>query len=346
MKSKTTIAVIGKEDNCIYGNCIKEFLHNDHSFTTIIMSSCEFSSYYKNVLKEKLSLNSMIFREGKDIIESNLIKFNVDKIIKDDTTFYSKKTRYINMMNMFIRFNPQVVVMTDCSVIVPCVATIKRLFSSTKTVVCIDDFVLDKRFINSNVDLYIVQNLEIKNSLLENGIQAERIALSDIPSRKEFYSSPSKEETSKLLGVNLEHPTVLIVKSDFNDDYLKKLETSELVNSFNFISVIDDDNADLNVPFSCADIIITHPQSKTLVKGLIKNKLIFTYYPKNILDKRNALYLDCDVTVYNKDYAELESNLKKYSEDSSIFNSKVELTVTYGNNPISEIVKLIKNVIS
>lgn len=238
--------------------------------------------------------------------------------------------------NVLCRYNPEVIFVTDYSILENCVKAVTEQGKGAKIVVPIDEFTLDKRMVNKNVDLYFVDNMELKLSLTNEGIAEERIEISDLPIDAKFFTQIEYEVAAKKLNLDSTKKNLLISASYIGDDRFKKLfaELSlanidaniifacgknrkflALARTKGFIAF--NESLDMNLALTVADLVITRPTTILLQEAIAKDKKIFTIYPANKIEENNQNYLAIDKITKFDDIKLLVSATKEFIEDDT-----------------------------
>lgn len=215
--------------------------------------------------------------------------------------------------NALFRYNPQIIFVTDHTILDYCIKAVTQLGKGTKIVVPIDEFTLDKRIVNKNVDLYFVDNMELKQALSNEGVAEDRIEIFDLPIDKKFFEPIAHDVAVKKLNMDTSKKNILISASCIGDERFKKLvnELSEASLEANFIFACGknrslltlvrakgfigfNESLDMKLALTACDLVVTRPTTIFMQEAIAKRKEIFTIYPIDKIEQNNQNYLSVD----------------------------------------------------
>lgn len=249
--------------------------------------------------------------------------------------------------NVLFRYNPEVIFVTDHTILDNCIKAVTEQGKGAKIVVPIDEFTLDKRLVNKNVDLYFVDNMELKQALINEGIAEEKIEINDLPIEPKFFVPLDYEVAAKKLNIDTTKKTILISASYIGDDRFKKLiEALALANLNANIMVACGKNRaflaharakaflafneslDMNLALTVADLVILRPTTILLQEAIAKGKKIFTIYPVDKIEENNQNYLAIDKITKFDDIKVLVEAIKSNLEDEIVREEDVIVRLT------------------
>ena len=107
----------------------------------------------------------------------------------------------------------------------------------------ITDFAIHQLWIYKQVDLYFVANEELKNELVEKGINIDNVNATGIPIAPSFNINHNKEEIATKIGVDLTKPIILIMGGGLGMGGVKStLQSLEEINEVIQILVVAGEN--------------------------------------------------------------------------------------------------------
>ncbi|MBE3553840.1 MAG: galactosyldiacylglycerol synthase [Thermicanus sp.] len=83
------------------------------------------------------------------------------------------------------------------------------------SVTVITDYAIHRQWLHENTDLYLVGSTEVRDQLLDEGVSLDKIRITGIPVRQEFYRTFDKEELFKKYGLSPDRKTVLVMGGAF-----------------------------------------------------------------------------------------------------------------------------------
>ncbi|MDD4316598.1 MAG: hypothetical protein PHC84_05520, partial [Clostridia bacterium] len=234
--------------------------------------------------------------------------------------------------------SPDIVIAMTPKVLAPSLAVRDKLKLKTKIAVVIDEFCLDKQLVNTAVDFYFVDNHDIKEQLVGYKVPEDNIQINNIPVRKHFQKTLSREDALKVFDFP-DRPTVMLVASQYGDDKLKRVITA-LSNAKLDINVLVacgysrrllayvrektdftglNEGIDMNAGYSCADIVVARPTATVLAEALYKKKLVFSIYPGGEMERRTHDYLGLDLVVKTESEDAVIKKIQEYLDNEENF---------------------------
>ena len=249
------------------------------------------------------------------------------------------------------KFNPDYILCTHYtphSMLKHCVKS--QCLKNYHSGVVITDFALHKLWVNNPQADYFVDNQEIKIELTKNKIAENRITISNIPLRPDFYTPKNSCDLYAQLNINPHAKTILIMSGglgttglkkvvtqltdcDFhqpiniiaitgkNQKLLQQLQTIKTSSQINFYPVGWTEKIDEYMRL--ADIIVTKPGGLSLSESLHFGKPIVVINPLPGQEEDNCRYL----TKHNyglaiTDQSELPGVIKKILDKKISFNTR------------------------
>ena len=295
------LIVTSKEEKGIVSSQIKNYFDDKKSHYVVIMDE---DDYGKNV-KWLGGLNNLI----------NKLPSLKELRKKCDSGKQKKIKGYSRRINNAIkRFKPTAVVCpTTYGLLITLAANVDGCFN-TQIVSLSTDFTLDKNTVDSKVDKYIVENEEIKDALISNGIPNTDVFTLGIP----FSATPINQEEKTALKDKLglrDVPTVFVCVNNGSEN----LEVLDMLfdqgDIINVVAYVDDkkllnelrkkveakscDNVQLfdklnlyGDYLSVSDILITNYEAATVSKAFLLGKAVIAFAPKGEVQKNDVIYLE------------------------------------------------------
>lgn len=121
----------------------------------------------------------------------------------------NKLYKYIN------EFDPQVVIHTFPTSAGAVSELKKEGKLNLPSITVITDYTIHRQWMHSGTDLYMVGSTEVKDQLIQEGIPGEKIAVTGIPIRQDFYKPIQVHQVRKELGLAIDKPTFLVMGGAF-----------------------------------------------------------------------------------------------------------------------------------
>jgi len=250
---------------------------------------------------------------------------------------------YRNMESMLLREQPQLVICTHSFSSVA-MAKLKQDGFSTILCVAITDFHVHGVWVHPEVDFYLVASQHVADELIEMGVDANKILVTGIPSRIDFWTRKDKAAArSKFKLKNL--PTVLIMggglgiggmkeiayairkwKSDIqivictgNNVKLKKELCSDPQFDHPHIRIlgfVDEISEWMDV----ADLLVTKSGGLTCFEALLKGVPLCIYKPISGHEEKNCDFLVANrLAIWIRDCSQIDDWIQKLCEDPHAF---------------------------
>jgi len=310
---KTAIFFTDTHKNSV-ANVLKSEFTKKNDRVGIIVAKKELESLVISNLSDRIIPSDSSFRFRIRNMSLSLLNKQADKRLKKPLPFLnisSGKEKRIG--NVLSRYNPEVVVVTDQALLHSCVNAVIAQGSGSKVVVAYDEFTLDKRIVNKNVDLYFVDNMEIKQALIAEGIAEEKIEIIDLPIESKYFAPMEYGAAAKKLNIDTSKKTLLFCASYIGDERFFNLADAvfearfdanivfacgknrkflALAREKNFIAF--NESLDMNFALTAADLVIMRPTTMLMQEAIAKNKKIFSILPIDKIEENNQNYLAVD----------------------------------------------------
>ncbi|CCQ96199.1 Monogalactosyldiacylglycerol synthase [[Clostridium] ultunense Esp] len=119
------------------------------------------------------------------------------------------------LLEFIQEFKPQVIIHTFPSSAGALSEMKREGLVAIPSVTVITDYAIHRQWIHENTDLYLVGSTEVRDQLLDEGVPLEKIRITGIPVRQEFYRTFDKEELLKKYGLSPDRKTVLVMGGAF-----------------------------------------------------------------------------------------------------------------------------------
>ncbi len=185
-----------------------------------------------------------------------------------------------------------------------------------KLVGVLTDFVAHRYWADPQVDLYIAPNDEIKTALESQGVESDRIAVTGIPTKRQFREPVDRAATLTRLGLKPEWPTILVMGGSLGLGPMKSVirKLDKLPQPFHIIAVTGQNEklqaalrrkgAKLRHPtrifgfvdnirelMEIAEVVVTKPGGITTAEALIKRLPMIIINPIPGQEQKNADFL-------------------------------------------------------
>jgi processive 1,2-diacylglycerol beta-glucosyltransferase len=200
------------------------------------------------------------------------------------------------------------------------VSRLKKLLNIPLTLcTVITDFHAHGAWVHSEVDAYLVANQHVHDQLIAMGVQKNRIVITGIPLRSNFWVKKNKQEIRKKLKLKENIPVVMIMGGGFGLGGIRQLAYSLLNwkekiqviictgNNEKVRNAISRDNQFHHPHFhllefvemidewmDASDLLITKPGGLTCFEALAKDLPLYIYQPIPGHEEKN-----CDFLVEN-----------------------------------------------
>lgn len=229
------------------------------------------------------------------------------------------RQKFHKVDNIFMRFNPDIVICLSPKGHNKAILAKQRLdYKFTKVYAYISDFSLNKAYINYQSDGYFVQNENIKQALMANMVEEDKIITCGCVVDKSRLNEPVREEVLKEIGIENNFPVVTISSGRYGVSYLKDafaclapysdrmnivvltggsssiekfVLTFAKAKNYNQNIFVINGKCDMNKIYAVTDVIVTSPTTGTMYEVLAKNIPCVLINPLNNLEKGNHTFL-------------------------------------------------------
>jgi processive 1,2-diacylglycerol beta-glucosyltransferase len=299
------------------------------------------SGGYEILATKVPSLFGMLYKASNHRITSNSIGSILGKSIKDIT------------YEIINEYKPNVIISTH-PLLVKVIANLKRENKvNIPFISIVTDYKAHSSYVNKSVDAYIVGSEYTKESLIEKGIDEEKIYSYGIPVKRDFMNfnndiDKDKKFTILLMGgsmglksmkkalseiMNLDIPLKVITVCGNNEILKKELEDIYQTIPLNKELVILGFTTNISELMDKASLIITKPGGLTVTEALVKRlPIIIPYYIPG-QEEENVSFLVNEKAAIYAEGDNLNTIIKR------LFNNPVEL-----KNMVNNIDKIVKDI--
>ena len=294
------LVVNSKEDKNILAGQLKKYFDETKSHYVVVMDE----SGYGKTIKDFEWISKLFFK---------LPTFN--KLKKQSRKAEPKKSKGMSkrIANACMRFDPVAVVCPTAYSLLAAVESKKQNEFDAPIVSVIPDFTYDKNLSDSAVDYYIVENGQLKDSLVGGGIPASCVLELGVPVSGYKISHDEKQQLKEKLGLK-DTPTVFVCAVEGKEsvealdmlfdqgdiiNVVVYVENKKLQNKLRkMVELKGADNVQLfdklslyNDYLSASDILITNYDAATIAKAFASFKAVIAFAPKSDVQKADVEYL-------------------------------------------------------
>lgn len=294
------LVVNSKEDKNILAGQLKKYFDETKSHYVVVMDE----SGYGKTIKDFEWISKLFFK---------LPTFN--KLKKQSRKAEPKKSKGMSkrIANACMRFDPVAVVCPTAYSLLAAVESKKQNEFDAPIVSVIPDFTYDKNLSDSAVDYYIVENGQLKDSLVGGGIPASCVLELGVPVSGYKISHDEKQQLKEKLGLK-DTPTVFVCAVEGKEsvealdmlfdqgdiiNVVVYVENKKLQNKLRKkVELKGADNVQIfdklslyNDYLSASDILITNYDAATIAKAFASFKAVIAFAPKSDVQKADVEYL-------------------------------------------------------
>ncbi len=144
------------------------------------------------------------------------------KELKEENPTRNYRQKFHKVDNIFMRFTPEIVICLSPKAHNKAILAKQRLaMSDVKVYAMITDFSLNKAYINYQSDGYFVQNDAIKQALIANKVDEEKIRICGTVIDEERLVDVPKSVAREKIGIVNDLPTVAVIGGRYGVSYVK-----------------------------------------------------------------------------------------------------------------------------
>lgn len=244
---------------------------------------------------------------------------NKTEEMKEENPTKKFRQKFHKVDNILMRFEPEVVLCLSPKGHNKAILAKQRLaYDDVKVYALITDFSLNKAYINYQSDGYFVQNESIKQALIANKVDEEKITVCGTLIDSDRLTSPDKQQSREWLGIKNDLPTVTISSGRYGVSYLKDtfstlapysdrlnlvvltggsssiekfVLTYAKAKNYNENIYVINGNVDMNKIFAVTDVMVCSPTTVTMYEVFAKNIACVLTRSLNSLEKGNHTFL-------------------------------------------------------
>ena len=186
MRDKKTVVIITDNSSRNTSAAIKEVFKEKEGVLTIIIAENELEGYFKNTLFNYLFKEESRLRNYYHKFMELRKTAKMDKLASKKVSFNIKSPVHRRMQNVFLRYTPDIVIAMTPKALMASLAARDKLKSKAKVCVVIDEFCLDKQLVSNQTDFYFVDNYDIKDQLVNCGIDEKQNTYKQYPRKKAY----------------------------------------------------------------------------------------------------------------------------------------------------------------
>ncbi|MDR0696947.1 MAG: hypothetical protein LBF68_05350 [Christensenellaceae bacterium] len=341
MKNKRTTIIFTDEPYIESAQAIKDYLATDINNLTIIIGEDEFRSIPFKLIVERFFSEDGAVRRFAQKTRFKLSSLMMDKRPKGLPKFNSKKASHVTAYNILIRYNPDLIILNDASLIEDVLVARDKAMPDIPIIMVITDYVLDLRIADNKIDKFFVENMAIKTTLVNNNIPEDKVIISDFPINPVFDKKTNKAALFSEFGFSIDKPLVL-VSTPLTDAVGIRQTFDILSEQKQYYNIVVDCGKDRNLLthahqsdlvainegrssfplYEHASIVIGRPQPLAIAKTLYAGGLYFLLEPRGEREQRIFQFLSAAgviVPVFN--IAALIACLKDFLDDSDAYTT-------------------------
>lgn len=332
MKVRKNILILTAENDDNDGiKLMVEYLEKHYTdFQPIVLTEKDYGGKRRAKIYNKLTKFGLQktprFIKRSGFIGNEFISPQKDKKISAVGEKFGKEIKRI--YNAIVRFVPEIVLTTSPKTLYYAVGAKRKGALSCKIISFMPNFTFNKSYFNLRADGYIVENNDIKNELINNGVNEGNIAVLGLPFEEKKYIIKEIIATKELLGLNFNTTVLLsggstgngqiynifkllldqgdyiniLVNCGQNNDLFNKLvriKDNEKANNVKIYTV----GADISEMLTASDIVVTSYDHSLIYKSLLRGLPVITYSPMSRAEEKDFIYLEQkQLAYYAKDF--------------------------------------------
>ena len=201
-----------------------------------------------------------------------------------EESFKKLKIHFRKVDNILLRFNPDVVVCTTPVSLEMALKARERLGSSVQICVAMTDYCTNRGLINKGVDKFLVQNANIKQTLMTFGMKEDDISVLGTPINSFIVEKYDRDQMLDYFGVkNKDLPNVMIVSG--------RCGCARVIDAF---KVLAQYSTEMNIFVFANDSTNIHQYVKTYSKATKINENVYVI---DEIENMAKMYSIIDVVV-------------------------------------------------
>lgn len=309
MLNKNTVVFITDKKRTDVADLIKKEFNSDNSYLFLNVSESKLESKAKLRISRNLGNKTARIR---DTIIGFFEKINVKNRDGQERKIM-ENAKDKRTLNLIYRYSPSLIITNSPTALPYVINAVNKSGLKINVAVCNDEYTIDDKLIRQEVRIYYVDNISVRNYLLRNGINADRIEVNPLPVGEEFFTEVNMEEKKTELGFSPDRKLIVIDASEEDDNAFKPI--IDAIATFNGecdfalmcgknrkiynyasnkkIATFNETTSDFAL-YASADAIVMRPQTESLKCASALKKPVLSMYPLGKRERENANYLLAD----------------------------------------------------
>lgn len=260
------------------------------------------------------------------LVREKFLPKKIDKTVKpyeshpkEETPLRNYRQKFHKVDNVFMRFEPEIVLCLSPKAHNKAILAKQRLaMNDVRVYALLTDFSLNKAYINYQSDGYFVQNEVIKQALIANKVDEQKISVCGTLIDEERLVDVLADEAREKIGISNDLPTVTISGGRYGVSYVKDAfaTLSAYTDRLNLIVLtggsssiekfvltyckaknydknifVINGNADMNTIYAVSDVMVCSPTTVTMYEIFAKNIPCVLIRSLNNNEKGNHTFL-------------------------------------------------------
>ena len=211
MQNKHTVVFVPRK-NPVAAKLISKEINDDKDFTSLSIPFDQLVTKTKIAYAKSIRfLNNQIWKP---------ISFVMHKVIKSvkvaETMRSYDGAKRQRVHNMFYRYAPSVVVVSEPYALFTMVKTGKKMGKMPNIFILSNDIGFNVELIDKNVKHYFVDNVAVREQLLQKGVFADKIDVCPLPIESKFFAEVDQEKIRHKMGVRKDAKVVVMYPDEKN----------------------------------------------------------------------------------------------------------------------------------
>lgn len=205
---------------------LKKHLSDSKKYNVIAISEKQYDNfwllntymrYYKYTCRNWPFINNLLINMPSATVEKKKDSDGNEVNFKKSSEFFA---RYRKVENICMRYDADYVICTTKYTIKKATIAREKYGLQGKIFALVTDFELSNNYVNKFLDGYFVINEQIKESLIEKGVEAENIFVIDMPISEPQKQEEDLQELRKKFNIRNELPTITLVGGKYCSKYV------------------------------------------------------------------------------------------------------------------------------
>ena len=233
MQGKNTIVfVTGKNPGA--AELVSKEINEDKDFVSVAVPFDSLVSKPKIFFgKTKRVLNNHVWKPVSAVLHK---VFRSIKVAETMRSYDGGKKQSVH--NMIYRFSPTVLVVSEPYVLFSLSENLKSMGKKANLFVFSNDIGFRFDLIHDNVLHYFVDNINVRNQLLQKGIFADKIDVNPLPINSAFFEEKDRDDIRQKMGIGKTSKVVLVCPNEKNGKSLAAF-AAEHADRYTFVALCD-----------------------------------------------------------------------------------------------------------